>query len=242
MSCSEAWRSTHALHRPSCLGPLPMLGSLLQCDPFGEDSRSAPCPVICASPSRCLWNCSLLPGHSSLSTLLLAGCSPWSDQSRLMHKTSCSPNFWGALGAPSLRLRWRKAALFPQAGGAERGRCTARWPLPPEKPLLARPQQVNSPMLLRRSLSTPVWVVWHLAGGQWCHGEVLGPYRIVLKVRQPSPILASSCIIHLFPLLLYHSLSLLAFVTFNLVLQSLMCISHFPCRLQVSGEQGSSLI
>lgn len=87
---------------------------------------------------------------------------------------------------------------------------------------------IGSSILSRGVLGMPCVRDLAPCSRQWSHREVLGTYRVVLKVRQQSPILTSSYIINPFPLLIDHSFSLWAFVTFNLVFQLLMCVSKFP--------------
>ena len=50
-------------------------------------------------------------------------------------------------------------------------------------------------------LTCLLYMIGHLALGQRSHSEVLGTYKVVLKMRQESPILTSSCVINPFPLL-----------------------------------------
>lgn len=81
----------------------------------------------------CFWNCSLLPIHSSFCTLLWASRSPLDDWIGLMCRSSCPPNFWGALRTPSPGLSWRKATPFLLSTESVGGQFIAHWLFCPKK-------------------------------------------------------------------------------------------------------------
>ena len=104
---------------PHPWGPFSLLGNLLEHDSFWEDFRSAPTHGIYILPS---WKTQmvalLLVGLPITANTFLSLCSaqashwPLDGWNRLMHRSSCSPNSWGALRVPSLGLRWRKSTPF----------------------------------------------------------------------------------------------------------------------------------
>lgn len=159
---------------------------------------------------------------------------------RLIHKSSCSSDFWGAQEPPYLAWDEGQQVLFLHLppGGPAGEECIAHWLFSPKKSHSLASDRSTLQCLEVGLLASVPWggfpgmpCVNGLAPalGQWSHREVLGIFQ-ALKVTWQSLLVTSSYIINLLPLLIHHSLSLWAFVPFNLTFQLLMCISSFPSQ------------